>query len=59
MRTIPQLFVGGELVGGCTDTLDAWRNGRLQAMLEAAHTGFDRAADVDPYAFLPRWLQPR
>ena len=49
----------GELVGGCTDTLDAWRNGRLQAMLEATHTEFDRAADVDPYAFLPRWLQPR
>ncbi len=59
MRTIPQLFVGGELVGGCTDTLDAWRDGRLQAMLEAAHTEFDRSADVDPYAFLPRWLQPR
>jgi cysteine synthase A len=59
MRTIPQLFVGSELVGGCTDTLDAWRNGRLQAMLEATHTEFDRAADVDPYAFLPRWLQPR
>ncbi len=59
LRTIPQLFVGGELVGGCTDTLDAWRNGRLQTMLEATHTEFDRAADVDPYAFLPRWLQPR
>jgi cysteine synthase A len=59
MRTIPQLFVAGELVGGCTDTLDAWRNGRLQAMLEAAHTEFDRSAEVDPYAFLPRWLQPR
>jgi cysteine synthase A len=59
MTTIPQLFVGSEFVGGCTDTLDAWRNGRLQAMLEATHTEFDRSADVDPYAFLPRWLQPR
>jgi cysteine synthase A len=59
MRTIPQLFVGGELVGGCTDTLDAWRNGRLKAMLEASHTEFDRSAEVDPYSFLPRWLQPR
>ncbi len=59
MTTIPQLFVGGELVGGCTDTLDAWRDGRLQAMLDATGTEFDRSAAVDPYAFLPRWLQPR
>ncbi len=59
VKTIPQLFVGGEFVGGCTDTLDAWRNGRLQAMLEATQTDFDHSAEVDPYAFLPRWLQPR
>jgi cysteine synthase len=59
MTTIPQLFVGGEFVGGCTDTLDAWRKGRLQAMLDATGTEFDRSAEVDPYAFLPRWLQPR
>jgi len=59
VKTIPQLFVGGEFVGGCTDTLDAWRNGRLQAMLEKAGTAFDHSAEVDPYAFLPRWLQPR
>jgi len=59
VKTIPQLFVGGEFVGGCTDTLDAWRNGRLQAMLEKAGTTFDHSAEVDPYAFLPRWLQPR
>ena len=59
VKTIPQLFVGGEFVGGCTDTLDAWRNGRLQDMLEKAGTVFDHSAEVDPYAFLPRWLQPR
>jgi cysteine synthase A len=59
VTTIPQLFVGGEFVGGCTDTLDAWRKGRLQAMLEATQTDFDHSAEVDPYAFLPRWLQPR
>ena len=59
MTTIPQLFVGGEFVGGCTDTLDAWRNGHMQAMLESTGTQFDHSAEVDPYAFLPRWLQPR
>jgi hypothetical protein len=51
--------VGGEFVGGCTDTLDAWRNGHMQAMLESTGTQFDHSAEVDPYAFLPRWLQPR
>jgi cysteine synthase A len=59
MTTIPQLFVGGTFVGGCTEAFDAWRSGRLQALLESAGVAFDRAADVDPYSFLPGWLQPR
>jgi cysteine synthase A len=59
MTTIPQVFVGGELVGGCTETLDAWRTGRLQSLLAAAGVDFDRAASIDPYSFLPAWLQRR
>ena len=59
VTTIPQLFVGGEFVGGCTDTFDAWRSGRLQSLLAAAHVEFDREATVDPYSFLPGWLQRR
>ena len=59
MTTIPQLFVGGQFVGGCTDAFDAWREGRLQQLLESAGVAFDRAAAVDPYSFLPGWLQPR
>jgi cysteine synthase A len=59
MTTIPQLFVGGELVGGCTDTLDAWRAGRLQSLLDAAGVDYDRSAAIDPDSFLPGWLQRR
>jgi cysteine synthase A len=59
MSTIPQLFVGGELVGGCTETLEAWREGRLQRMLQAAGVAYDTALQVDPLAYLPGWLQPR
>jgi cysteine synthase len=58
-KTIPQIFVGGEFVGGATDTFDAWKNGRLPALLakhSVAHKG-DLAGD--PYSFLPNWLQPR
>ena len=28
--TMPQIFMGGEHIGGCTDLFDAWRNGSLQ-----------------------------
>jgi len=59
VTTIPQLFVGGEFVGGCTDAFDAWRSGRLQALLETAGVDVDRSSSVDPYTFLPGWLQPR
>jgi cysteine synthase A len=36
VKTIPQIFVGGEFVGGCTDVFDAWREGRFQELLERA-----------------------
>jgi cysteine synthase len=58
-RTIPQIFVGGEFIGGCTDAFDAWREGRLQALLEAHRVPYDRGVDADPYTFLPAWLHPR
>ncbi|HUL80760.1 MAG TPA: cysteine synthase A [Gammaproteobacteria bacterium] len=58
-KTIPQIFVGGEFVGGCTDTFDAWKDGRLPALLAkhgVAHAG---KLDGNPYGFLPTWLHPR
>jgi glutaredoxin 3 len=39
MRTVPQVFVGGELVGGCDDTLAAYRNGSLETLLKQAGVG--------------------
>ena len=33
--TIPQIFVGGEHIGGCTDLFDAWRDGDAAAADEA------------------------
>ena len=59
MNTIPQIFVGGEFVGGCTDVFDAYKAGRLQALLEKHHASYDRTLSVDPYSFLPGWLHPR
>jgi len=57
--TIPQIFVGGEYIGGCTETFDAFNDGRLQELL--GHNGISAAAPkgMNAYSFLPGWLQPR
>ncbi len=36
LPTIPQIFVGGEHIGGCTETFDAFNDGRLQKQLQQA-----------------------
>jgi cysteine synthase A len=57
--TIPQIFVGGQHLGGATDVLEAARTGRMQALLEAAGASFDDLGYLDPYDLLPQWVQPR
>lgn len=54
-RTIPQVFVGGKHVGGCNDTFAAYRAGRLKELL-ATHGITPGRDDLDPAAFLPRWI---
>jgi len=34
--TYPQLFVNGELVGGCDIAMEMYRNGELRSLLESA-----------------------
>jgi len=58
-KTLPQIFVGGEPIGGATDTFDAWRNGSFQARLDKSGVSYDRVSKLDPYTLLPKWLQPR
>lgn len=36
--TFPQLFINGELVGGCDITLDLYQSGELQKLVDAAKT---------------------
>jgi cysteine synthase A len=57
--TIPQVFIGGAWLGGCTDTLSAWRDGRLQALLTSQAIPFNAAAVTDTDSLLPAWLQAR
>ncbi|RPI47214.1 MAG: cysteine synthase A [Betaproteobacteria bacterium] len=57
--TIPQIFVGGEYIGGCTETFDAFNAGRLQELLAANGVSYERTKKFDAYSFLPKWLHPR
>jgi cysteine synthase A len=59
IKTIPQIFIGGELIGGCTEVFDAWKQGALQEELKKNDIAFDEDLEVDPYTFLPNWLHPR
>jgi len=58
-RTIPQVFVAGEYIGGCTQTLELAKDGRLQRLLKSHGVACDESVLVDPRALLPAWLQPR
>jgi cysteine synthase A len=58
-RTIPQVYVGGEFIGGASETLDAFKHGRLQKLLAQSGVRFDETVKVDPYSMLPGWVHPR
>jgi cysteine synthase A len=57
--TIPQIYIGGRHVGGCSELFDAMADGSMQKMLEAAGADYDRGVRLDPYSLLPRWVHPR
>jgi cysteine synthase A len=57
--TIPQIFVGGKHVGGCTELFDAYGDGTLGRKLDEIGVGYRRTAAIDAYGLLPRWLHPR
>lgn len=57
--TIPQIFVGGKHIGGCTETFDAFNDGSLKNMLNENSVIYDQSKNPDAYGFLPTWLHPR
>jgi cysteine synthase A len=57
--TIPQIYVGGEFVGGATDLFDVGKAGELQPKLSARNIPYNETINRDPYSFLPTWLHPR
>ncbi|MBV1882069.1 MAG: cysteine synthase A [Pseudomonadales bacterium] len=57
--TIPQIFIGGEFVGGCTELFDGIKEGSVAKALENSGVEYDQTEQSDPYDFLPTWLHPR
>ena len=57
--TIPQIFIGGEHVGGATDTFDAFRDGSMGERLARLGLPLDASKTANPHDFLPGWMHPR
>jgi cysteine synthase A len=57
--TIPQIYVGGELIGGCTELFDAHGDGSLRHRLDRLGVEHHVRPELDAYTLLPGWLHPR
>lgn len=58
-NTFPQIFIGGEFVGGCSELFDSCQDGKLAEQLKRHGIAYDTSVNADPYSFLPSWLHPR
>jgi cysteine synthase A len=58
-NTIPQIFIGGEHIGGATDTFEAFKSGELQKLLAEVGIEPGDLDGKDPYELLPNWLHKR
>ncbi len=57
--TLPQIFIGGDFEGGCTDVFDSLTSGQLRTRLQKHGVSFDPSVKTNPYELLPKWLHPR
>ncbi len=57
--TLPQIFVGGDFAGGCTDVFDSLKSGQLHTRLQQHGISIDPSITTNPYEYLPKWLHPR
>ena len=58
-KTLPQIYLGGQFVGGCTDLFDGINDGSFAEIMEKHQIPYDKSVKVDPYSLLPAWLHPR
>ncbi len=58
-NTFPQVFIGDEFVGGCTEVFDAWDSGELQKLLTSNGVSYDADKHIDTKTYSPKWVHPR
>jgi len=58
-NTYPQIFIGGEFIGGCTDLFDACKDGILAQQLQNKDIPINTEVKEAPYSFLPTGLHSR
>jgi cysteine synthase A len=58
-KTIPQIFIGGNHIGGATELFDACKDGKMKRLLEENSVAWNKDVDMDPYTLLPGWLHAR
>jgi cysteine synthase len=62
VNTFPQIFIGGEFVGGAVDACIMWKKGELAPLLEKAGIEVKQSSEGghaykgDPFEFLPKWM---
>ena len=59
LKTIPQLYIGGEHIGGATELFDACNDGKMARMLEKNGVVWNREVNTPAYSYLPDWLHRR
>ena len=57
-NTFPQIFVGGEFIGGCTDLFDGILDRSIFEKLKLTGATLDTSVTLDPYSLMPGWVQP-
>ena len=59
LKTIPQVYIGGQHVGGATELFDAAKDGSMSELLKTNSVSWTETENRDPYSFLPGWLHAR
>ena len=57
--TMPQVFIAGEHVGGCTEVIESFQDRELQARFDRNGIDYDESVELDAWSLLPQWLHPR
>ena len=54
---VPQIFIGGQVIGGCNELFTANDNGTLQRLLDQHEVDYDKEKRVVGADFLPNWVK--